>query len=104
MQAVPAAPHQALQQVVRDPELLQRFCHAVQIFDFLDLISAQRQSLQVVQARQAADLLNVVRGEGQIPESASKQQLGTSTVASSRAGPCPDEGNRSGGRVLQPAA
>ena len=64
----PSPAHQASDDVVREPQLLQRLGHRVQILDLLDQVAAEGEDTQVLHARQAADLLNGIGGQSQVPE------------------------------------
>ena len=55
-----AAAHQALNEVVRDPQLLQRAADGIQAVQLLDQVAPQRQPFQPLQPRQPRYLLDVI--------------------------------------------
>ena len=57
---------ETLDEVVRNPQLVERVRNTVQVFNLLDLVSSKTQNLQLVHAAQTRDLLNVVRRQREV--------------------------------------
>ena len=62
--------HQLLNEIVGHPELLQSVSHRLHVLNLFEKVSPERQDLEVVQPREASYLVDVVRGQSEVPAAA----------------------------------